>query len=69
MISLGEYRTSNCLTYAQRLFNKISPLAIRLFICLAIISAIGIVSLAVISHSHHEQGEKPNFQAFRHPQT
>jgi hypothetical protein len=43
-------QTLDCMTYTQRLLNKIPPPTLRLFINLSTIAAIAIMGLALITH-------------------
>jgi hypothetical protein len=49
--TLFTCRTLTCMTYAQRLLDKIPPPTLRLFVCLSLISAIGIIGLALVANS------------------
>jgi hypothetical protein len=45
----SERRTLNCMTYTQRLLNKIPPPTIQLFISLSIIAAIAIIGFVLVT--------------------
>jgi hypothetical protein len=45
-----QRQTLDCMTYTQRLLNKIPPPTLRLFINLSTIAAIAIMGLALIAH-------------------
>ena len=49
--------------------NQISPPTIRLFVCLCIIVAIGIMGLALRTHSRNEHAAQHNVHALQHPPT
>jgi CRP-like cAMP-binding protein len=53
------------MTYTQKPLGQIPPPTIRLFVCLSIISAIGIMGLALVTYSHHEDVERPNVHRFQ----
>jgi hypothetical protein len=55
------------MTYTQKRLNQIPPPTIRLFVCLSIISAIGIMGLALVTYSRHEDVERPNVQRLQQP--
>jgi hypothetical protein len=49
--------------------NQIPPPTIRLFVCLCIIVAIGIMGLALRTHSRNEHAAQHNVHALQHPPT
>jgi len=51
--TLYFHRTLIGMTHTLRLLNKIPPPTFRLFVCLSIISAIGIMGLALVTHSNN----------------
>jgi hypothetical protein len=53
------------MTYTQKPLSQIPPPTIRLFVCLSIISAIGIMGLALVTYSHHKDVERPHVQRFQ----
>jgi hypothetical protein len=42
------------MTYTRRLFNQFTPSTIRMFVCLSIIAATGVIGLALFAFSHDE---------------
>ena len=46
------------MTYTRKPLSQIPPPTIRLFICLSIISAIGIMGLGLVTYSHFEDVER-----------
>ena len=56
------------MTYTQKPLSQIPPPTIRLFVCLSIISAIGIMGLALVTYPHFEDVERPNVHDFNNRQ-
>jgi hypothetical protein len=48
--TLFACRTLMCMTYTQRLLDRIPRPTFRLFVCLSIIAAIGIMGLALVAN-------------------
>jgi len=46
----SQRQTLDCMTYMQRLLDKIPPPTLRLFINLSTIAAIAIMGLALVTH-------------------
>jgi hypothetical protein len=55
------------MTHTKRFIDRIPPPTIQLFVRLSIISAIGIMALALVSHWQNEDGARHDVHAVQHP--
>jgi hypothetical protein len=71
LVSIQAGTCSSCrtlipVTYTQRLLHQIPPPTIRMFVCLSIIAAAGIIGLALLTFSHDQDVLRRNAQAVQH---